>query len=92
MLRANGLHLCQTIHSFLQPQNSVENCFLHLSHLLIQLQSLGATSALILFEGLPELPADDATHMTFLIGTNRGQATQMTLELPAGWAAHRKGP
>ena len=56
----------------------------------IQIQSLGAVNALVLFEHLPELPEDDTTHLTFLIATNRGKAFETILELPKEWASQRK--
>lgn len=55
----------------------------------IQISELGAISGLVLFEPLQELPESSATHLTFLIATNRGKAFQKTLELPAGWASQR---
>lgn len=55
----------------------------------IQLLSLGATNCLVLFERLPVLPPNDATHLTLLIGTNRGKEVRMTLPLPEGWASLR---
>lgn len=58
----------------------------------IQLSSLGATNCLVLFEGLPYLPSDDATHLTLSIYTNRGKAVKRSLELPAEWASQRKVP
>lgn len=55
----------------------------------VQLSELGAVSGLVLFERLQELPEDSATHLTFLIATNRGKAFQRTLELPVEWASRR---
>lgn len=48
----------------------------------IQLQSLGACTALIFFDTLPALTETQPTHLTFLIGTNRGKAMKTLLSLP----------
>lgn len=55
----------------------------------IQLQQLGATVALVLFEKVNPLPPDDTTALTLVVHTNRGKPIQMTLELPAEWACQR---
>lgn len=55
----------------------------------IQLLELGAINGIILFEKMQELPENSATHLTFLISTNRGNPMKMILELPEGWASQR---
>lgn len=58
----------------------------------IQLQQLGASVALVLFERMDLLPPNDAKALNLVIHTNRGNPIQMTLELPEDWAAQRKFP
>ena len=55
----------------------------------IQIQALNAVREFILFENLQELPKSSATHLTFLISTNRGKLIEKSLQLPAEWA-HRR--
>jgi len=57
----------------------------------IALTSLGGDYGIILFENVQEPLEDSTTHLTFLIGTNRGKIIQMKLELPPGWVETRKG-
>lgn len=52
--------------------------------------AVSAQSAFVLFEGMQELPADSATHLTVQVCSTRGRPVQMKLELPAGWASQRK--
>lgn len=58
----------------------------------ITIAGLSAQNAFILFEDLPELPADDTTALTVEVCTNRGRPVQMKLELPDGWTDRRKAP
>ena len=51
-----------------------------------QIGSLGATTCLAAFERLPTELAADSTQVTLLVGTNRGKALKMSLELPQAWA------
>lgn len=62
------------------------------SPLPITVSGLSAQSALVLFENMQELPADETTFLTVQVCTNRGRPVQMKLELPLGWASQRKVP
>lgn len=53
----------------------------------INVPGLGAQSAIILFEGLQDLPKDDATNLTVVIRSNRGCSSKMKLQLPEDWAS-----
>lgn len=48
----------------------------------VSLSSLGAVSGYVLFQGGQCTLPNDATHVTFLVGANRGRSTQMTVALP----------
>ena len=52
----------------------------------MQLPSLGAATCLTYFEQHPALPSADSTQVSFEVGTNRGKALKMSLELPQAWA------
>ena len=56
----------------------------------VHLAPLSSVTALILFEGLQQLPEDASTHLSLSICTNRGKAIQKKFALPVGWASQRK--
>lgn len=58
----------------------------------IQIDGLGSTSALVLFENLKRLPPDDARFLNFSVRTNRGKPIQTKLQLPVAWASQREEP
>lgn len=62
------------------------------SPLPLTVSGMAAQSALVLFENMKELPADEATSLTVEVCTNRGQPVRMKLELPADWAFQRRVP
>ena len=62
------------------------------SPLPLTVSGMTAQSALVLFENMKELPADEATFLTVEVCTNRGRPVRMKLELPVDWAFQRKVP
>lgn len=52
----------------------------------IQLFGLSSTSCIVLFEGIPAEIPRTATHLNFVISTNRGKKVRKKLQLPEEWA------
>ena len=53
----------------------------------IHVPGLGGTTALVLFEELPQTVPRSSKYLTFVIYTNRGSPNEMTLPLPEEWAS-----
>lgn len=77
-------------HHIYRDGDAIYHCRAELStQLPIQIPSLSAMTALVLFERLTQLPPDDATHLNLEVLTNRGKEIRAKLPLPKGWADQR---
>lgn len=64
----------------------IERRFEYSASLPVAITGLGGTTAIFLFENLPQQIPADAKDLTLLIGTNRGKPVKKKLSLPADWA------